>query len=498
MKPKPPPESEIDKALWAEADKREAILTGRWLHWLLLAMAAFYAPEVLARFSILDMSRNPAGWAWRALNTLYEDAPTVSVTGGSGDIDRIATAELWAARQDAQLRAIAMGESLIRLDIDLPTKRIRYRMVSVDSVELWADPKVPRRVGAIRETRLRDVGGVECWTRETWDPTGLLGGGPLFKVEMPDDKGEWIDVTQKVYPEWAEVPYPYADPAPILPYVLVHAEAHRSLRSPYRWSEIVAATLGAGCLHTFWIHGFRDCANPQPIAINCVPVGASVDGVNGALPMQVLLRDPASFQVWRTTDPAGAGSVSLLGSSMDLLASLEAIDSYVASALRDAGLGPTDEAPAKGVSGVAITVSREALRRSQRQQRPAALQADQEILALAARMAILAGDTVRLPTDPEAYSLQYRGIAPSTDEIRAIAERQRILLDLGLTERWIAILEVHPHLTVDQAMAMADRIEAANAAKAPQIPEPTPPRGKPALRLVDPASDDDPDQETPT
>lgn len=487
MKPKPPPESDIDKALWREATKRQGMLDGRWAApWLVEALASFYAPEVLARFSIVDTSRNPAGFAWRSLNTLYEDAPTVSVDG-SGDLSRISTPQLWAVRQDTQLRAIAMGESLVRLD--LRDGRVRYRAVGADCVELWPDPDQPGVAGAVRETRWRVVSGMGCWTRETWDPMGIasgMSGSPTFKVEKYDDehgKAEWVDVTQAVYSEWEGAPYPYTDAiGPILPYVLVHSEAHGVLRCPDRWSEIVAATLGAGCLHTFWIHGFRDCANPQPIAINAVPVGASVDGVNGALPMQVLLRDPASFQVWRTTDPAGAGSVSLLGSSMDAMAMLEAIDAYVASALRDAGLGPTDEAPAKGVSGVAISVSREALRRSQRQQRPAAIQADQAVLALAARLDEIGGSGSGLPTDPEAYSLQYRGIAPSTDEIRAIAERQRTLLDLGLTEPWIAILEVHPHLTPEQAQAMAARIEAAAAAKAPRIP----------LRpQVDPASDDD-------
>ena len=480
--PKPLPESKQDQALWREAERRQSLLDGQWGGLAEEALGAFYAPEVVARFSTVDTSRNPAAYAWRTLNTLYDDTPTV--TGAPPEpLRAISTPELWALRQDAQLRALAIGESLMRIDVDGPegAPEIRYRVVGAECVELEPDPDRPGRPRRVRETRQRRVGGAMVWTRETWAPDAVVEGRGGYSVEawQQVEGGTdyaWRDVTPTVLPEGG---YPYADDAgPILPYVLVHSEVHGTLRQPDRWRELISATMSTACLSTFWLHGVRDAAHPQPVMIDATPTSGVVDAVPGSVPQVVLRRDPSSVWMLRSIE-GRTGSITSITSSMDPMGTLEAIDAHVAGALRDAGLGPTDEAPAKGVSGVAISVSREALRRSQRQQRPAAESADRQILAIAARLARAYGvpGAAGLPTSESAYSIEYHGIAPSTEETRAIAERQRILIELGLTEPWRAIAEVHPHLTDAEAMAMADRIAATRGAPMPTAPAapPAPP-----------------------
>lgn len=481
LPPLPLPESPEDRALWKQADDRLAILEDRWGDQLQSALEQFFSAETLSRFSVLDRSRNPAAYAWNALNTLYVESPTVAAGSTPTDVLALtATAELWCHRQEAQLRAIAMGESLIRLD--LRGERIHYRCVHVGRVELWVDQERPGAPAAVRETRPRQRdAGRWVWTRELWDPAGVATGVPgMYSVEEYIAKdgvfggGSWVDATAAWYPDREEAPYPYVDPAgaPVLPYVLVHSRMHGALRSPSRGEALVAATLGAGALHTFWVHGMRDHALPQPFVIDALPAGAVTDPTKDGAERMVR-RDPASFVVFSSKNGL-QGAVSQLQSSMDPMATLQAIDAYVASALRDAGLGPTDEAPAKGVSGVAISVSREALRRSQHEQRPAAEDADRWILSTAARMlqGIGAPGAAALPVDPESYSLSYRGIAPSIEEVMAAAQRQDILLRLGLTERWRAIREVHPHLSDVEAQAMAARIEAAGSSEPQPEPEP--------------------------
>jgi hypothetical protein len=463
LPPKPRPPSEIDRALWGQAEVRQSILDERWEYLVSEAMTAFYAAEVLARITHIDLSRNPAAYAWNALNTLYDDTPTVAAEDTPAEaLALTSTPELWALRHESQLRAIAIGESLMRLDVR--DGQVRYRVVGAEYVEMQADPDRPGVLGAIRETRLRDLGMGPEWTRETWAPARAEYRVEAYRERPGGGSSEWVDVTATAWPDGG---YPYVDATgPILPYVLCHLELHGALRRPGRWTSLVSATVAAAVLHTWWLMGMRDCASPQTIALDSFPAGAATDPtvtLASTVEIQRLVKDPSSIALFKSANGTG-GSVFNLDPTMDPSSYRQSIDDYIATALRDCGLGPTDEAPAKGVSGAAIAVSREALRRSQRQQRPAAEQADREILATAARLARIASTppaplAALLPTDPSAYSISYRGIAPSTDEIRTAAERQRILLDLGLTERWRAIMEVHPEITRTEAEAMAARIE---------------------------------------
>jgi hypothetical protein len=181
------------------------------------------------------------------------------------------------------------------------------------------------------------------------------------------------------------------------------------------------------------------------------------------------------------------GSTGTFAQTMEPSSALAAIDSKVSQALRDAGLGPVDEAPAKGVSGTAITISRESLRREQRRQIPAARLADQHLLATAARLANAYLGTA-LPTEPESYCIDYHGVPPSTDEVLAAVQRATSLMSAGLTTRERAIMEVYPEMTPKQAEDLASEIEADKAARAPapMIPRaPMPQTTQPA----DPAAD---------
>jgi hypothetical protein len=190
--PAPPPEDKDQQGLQANAALREAFIGEAWMEHLRTALAAFYSPETLSRFSVLDTSRNPAAYAWNAQNTLYEDTPTVAAGPVPPEaLALVATSQLWAQRSTAQLRAIAMGEGCVRADIE--GERITYRRVGVEHVELWVDPATPGQPGAVRETRLRrDAVGEMVWTRELWDPKGIASGvaGTLrIETYSPDTRG---------------------------------------------------------------------------------------------------------------------------------------------------------------------------------------------------------------------------------------------------------------------------------------------------------------------
>ena len=468
---KPRPESDAYALIWDEASLRDRMMSEAWLPDLKDALRGFYAAEVLETFSTANMARNLVKHACESLNTLYDDTPTVAVRGENVDLSAISTPELWSLRQDAQGKALSTSASLLRTDVI--GGRIRYRVVDLHSVEMGPDDNDPGQPAWVRETRPRVVNGVEMWTRETWraDPND-----PLCKVEAwreTEIGGVWVDVTAEAMPDLGDKAYPYTDAdGPIPAYVLIPDKIRNHLCQPYIRAGLVSTTLAIGCLNTFWLHGVRDCANAQMVVFDAMPVGAIVDGPNGGAAVTRLLRNPSG--VWQFQSRQGlAGRLEVSQSTMDPLGMAKAIAEAVEQAYHDEGLGPSDEAPAKGVSGTAIQVSREALRRSQRRQMPAAKRADCEILANAARLAN-AYLGASLPTDPAAYSIEYHGIALSTDEVRATVDRATRLLEAGLTERWRAIREAHPHLSEDEARAMADRIDAARKPPPPAAPAPPP------------------------
>ncbi|MGI9252742.1 MAG: hypothetical protein ACR2J8_03280, partial [Thermomicrobiales bacterium] len=273
---------------------------------------------------------------------------------------------------------------------------------------------------------------------------------------------QWVDVTAE-QTRGLEGGVPYRDSAgrQIIPYAL-HHQAMGSHTWAWRvWAELVAAQLHAGCLQTWLLAGIRDNAYPTRVAIDLdVPSGTIIPegSIAGQGSSAYITIEPSTILRMRTANTAqGGGSITTLAATMDPAAVSGVIASYVEQALQDAGLGPPDEAPSKGVSGHAISISRDALRRSQRQQIPAARLGDQVMLALGASLAnrYLGTD---LPEDPAAYSVSYHGIPLSTAEIQVAVDRVTKLLDAGLMTRSMALREVHPYLSEADAVALAAEI----------------------------------------
>jgi hypothetical protein len=493
--PKPDPDSHEDANRWRLGEERHDLLESTWRVRLSSALSSFYAPEVLARLTQPDISRCPFGFAIRTLNTLLDEEPVCGAV-----VPGILTPEYWAFRQEAQQLALGMGESLMRVDV--LGGRIRYRVVPSHCVEAEQDPDDPGWPIMVRETRQRQMAdGCWVWTRETWRPKANE-----FKIEQRLDSG-WVDQTAVWYKDRSIAPYPYVDVKgePVLPYALFHSRVRNRLWSPSIMEELVSATYATGCMNTFFLHGMRDCANPTTHAINLVCPAAVIEP--GSPGIGRIVRDPTTITPWAVADKTLPGTLFTIEATMEPLVQMQAIDLYVAAAYRDAGLGPTDEAPAKGVSGVAIQISRDSLRRSQTSQRPAARLADQRMLVTAARISNARLGT-SYPTTEADYPIEYHGIPLSTDEVRAAVERVTTLLGAGLTTLRMALREVHPQLNATQIDALAREIEAEKRkarAAAPRPPAPPAAKDQPAAEDMptaeDPSAEDMPtaeDQPTDT
>ena len=89
------------------------------------------------------------------------------------------------------------------------------------------------------------------------------------------------------------------------------------------------------------------------------------------------------------------------------------------------------------------------MRRVMKAREPAFMASDRLLLATAAKLANSYGGH-SLPTEPSAYSIEYRGAKESNTERKARAELVRAELDMGLISKVDALRALHPEIESDE------------------------------------------------
>jgi hypothetical protein len=118
-----------------------------------------------------------------------------------------------------------------------------------------------------------------------------------------------------------------------------------------------------------------------------------------------------------------------------------------------AGLAPSDlVASGDAQSGYAISVSRQGLRRKQAKVQPNLRMGDQLLLATAARLLNAYGvEAEQYPEEPEAYSIVYKGVPLSLEEVKALIDQVEAKRAAGVASRVDTVLALEPGLTREQA-----------------------------------------------
>jgi hypothetical protein len=460
----------------------ERMLLGDWYADLVEELNQYLAPEMLARMTHPDVTRNAIKSYSVGQNVLYTKPPTVTANGA--DLAPILRPELWPLRQRGNLLTIGLRDSFMRLDWYASTG-LTYRVVSPSYITAaWATPERPDVPVGIQEMRLRTHEGKVVWTRDTWDVS--KPGAPVFKIEVQTGPEKtWADVTGTHMPGLAPGAYPYMrGTEPIFPWVMYHGEITDCL---WHWNErreLIDGTLKVGCLWTMWIHGVRDCAHPQRVATDMeAPQATTTDGIR---PVDKIALDQSAILMLRSV--AGRnGSVTTLAPGMDPKAMADAILAYEAGLAQSAGLNAADvqQGGTTGMSGYAIVVSRDGQRRAWAAQKPAALMGDRALLATAAKLTNAYGGTA-LPESPDDYTIAYADMGRTADEIKGEMDEVQTLVDAGLIGPIDAVMRVHPQLDYAGAVArlvdiakqkmLVAAIEKMNApAQEPLIVPPEPP-----------------------
>lgn len=447
---RPVPASELDRRRWEHGELRYRLLEGLWGQDLKQALTEFFHADVLERLTSPDMSRNLLRSLTEQTNALHIDDPLV-LADGIDEMPEIITPYLWPLRQECQRLTLGMNEAYMRVDYR-PGRGITYRVVPHSFIGTTiADPLYPDRPIYVEELVPRyPTPNKTVWTWETWDCRDPRN--PVFKIELPaktpDAPRE--DVTEQ-FAGATEFPYPGRDGRPVFPYILCHKAVGQRLYSDRRGVEGVDATIKGAVLLTFWINGVRDCAHPQRVGVDIEePVGRSRR--NGGGPTKITL-DQSALLLVRSRN-GQSGHLDTLQPTMDPRSMGEAIADYLRGAAVEAGLSPSDVHLEGGVgmSGYAISVSRDGIRRATKRQMPAARLADQQILATAARLCN-AREGTRYPEHPEDYSVSYAQIGKSPEEVsHEIAEVEK-LIEMGLATEVDAMLRLHPEMDERQALA---------------------------------------------
>jgi hypothetical protein len=458
---------------------------GAWRSYAEARLSDFFHADVVKDIlSTLDLSSNAKKTADLKKAILYDVPPTTSFDASPEDREALDLESLWAEAQHRHLMVNVANEAATRQDWS-PERRaeigtgISSRTVQAERLLITASAADPTVAGRVEELRERlDPSNPErsIWTWELWD--ARPGKAPEFRILSADRS---TDLSRALMPPSWDGNYPYRlGETPLLPYELHHVRKGSHLWDPFSRSEITEGTLTAACLRSWWLCGVRDVAHPVRIGLDVDAVGSEM-APGRTVDRVTLPRGAILFLRSSGTHPA----IQSLEPGMNAADALDAIDRYVASLFESDGLG-IEPSNTSRMSGYAIVVTRDSLRRVQRQQEPAARFSDRRVLALRARL-LNAYEGTKLPTDPRAYSIGYHGVERSLEEIRGAIEEALALQKAGLDTLVGLLRKVHPQLSDTELAKKADEIRAERAAeRAAQATQPA--NATPERPMTDPST----------
>jgi len=434
---------------------RERMLAGAQEEDIIEQIQLDYSPEIAAELRLNpDLSENTFRMVLSQLAVSYDEPPDVSAEGVE-DFSSIITPELWPKMQQRDLITRGLRECFVRLDwpaADDAIQEVRYRVIAPGHITKCIALKgYPDRPGCITERRMRtrqDEAGeiVRVETFETWDVTG---DEPVFKIEELDGRGDRIDKTRE-YTDSTEYPYRDEDGAPILPYVLYHAQLQDRIWDYKAGIELVRGTLRLAVGYTAWWDAFNNSANPQRVAIDLELPAGQAQTLQKSRNVETITAGPKTILKF-SSQRDGAGRIDTYPPGLAPMDGMNALRAYAERLAVFAGLNPGDlVASGSPQSGLSIIVSRDGQRRAQQKAEPVNRIGDQQLLATAARLSNTYGDT-SLPTDERAYTIEYAQLGLSETERKVLIENIEKEQGLGLISRVSMVRELHPGLDSDEA-----------------------------------------------
>ena len=443
-----------DQARIEQQAMRWRVLNECWRQDALWRESTFFDQQIRESMPEPDTSRNPASHITSQLATLYDEAPVVTLADAQTALDapELRLEVLWALSQERHYFCEGINDCLMRVDWinDGRLSEIGYRIVYPHMIHVpQAHPERPDMLVALEELRWgkveRDGKMVGQWIYEGWDLSD-----PAAPRRYDRHVDEYGNETALVELDWPEA-YTDAD-GPILPYVLYHRRVSNTLFDCHSQKGLFGGTLTSAAFWTFWGMGVRDASYDVRAIIDGNIEGATTRGTDPRA-AQGIVADPRLILQVTSKNDRQAQLASWKG-SMDIKSTGEAIEQYMAGLALYAGLSPSDiTLGSQAQSGYAIVVSREGQRNARKRQALPNRLGDRQVLTTAARL-LNQNTTLALPTDPDAYQIQYAPIPESPAERAARISEVTTLLEAGLISPVDAYMRLNPG-TDEEAAAEA-------------------------------------------
>jgi hypothetical protein len=260
---------------------------------------------------------------------------------------------------------------------------------------------------------------------------------------------------------------------PVIPAQLYHASVYGDrLFDPFNGVELYEGSLNLAVLYSYLNHCLRDASYPQRYAVGVRVAGMEGTDLGNRAARSEVTTDPTTILM---LDPVSETSQPFIG-QYQAGADVEKLESTIAAIAHrlatDAGLAPSELQRTSGSarSGYAISLSQEGKRSAQRRYVMQFRAADEALIGLSAILFNRWAEANAAPVNyPEGgYSVIYREIPLSPDELRARREHVLAMLDAGLMDQ-VEALRLFGSLSEQDAMAKLAEIRAMREAP------PTPP-----------------------
>jgi hypothetical protein len=378
-----------------------------------------------------DMSSNVLASVCSQLAILHDQEPVI----GHADADaarrmtELLKAALWSPQQQTVTRdVVGLREMLVLAQIhDATTDApyVAFEPVFPDLVVATPHPKRP-------DTPARIVRAYRCkdgkWGTETYDP--LAVGGPVYVIEK---NGRDVTV-EELGASFSGDAYPFVNGAgaPILPFVLYHAQKGGTLWDPWALTELVDGTLQSAMHYSHVNHVMQDASHPQRWIAGGTVAGVVVEKDS----RRVVTMDATTVaEIQADENTNGGVQVGQWLPGGDPEAMLRVADSYFARVATQAGISPSDFKRVGGDarSGYALEISDAGKRAAAKKLRPTIEAGDLATISLVAQLWNGLG---LQPALPEAgWTITYPALQPSATELKARLDMAKAMREAGLIDR---------------------------------------------------------------
>lgn len=468
------------------AARRVRMVDGEGLPDFEEAIAGWFAAEVQTVLPRPEMSRNPLVDIVTQLGSMiYQEPYHFQMLDEAGEPvgDKVAVSmETLGVQQEMVRYMLAVNECPLRLDVS-DTGAVTCRVVTPDTIAAWPHPDDPTQFGKVEQGVCRVLDGKEQWTWDRWDVRDREN--PVFQVVIYSNDGSESDVTEKAvgFTGW---PKRYTDKngAAVMPWIQYHRYTTSKLWLTGRGMEAVQGTLTVSCLWTAWLAAVRDVGFPTRAIIDGNIVGGTVQRKNGTTVESHVLSPMTILQVASKGDGLRA-SLDGWTSTFDAKSTGEAVSDFEAGLATSLGLSPADVTRgSQGMSGYALVVSRDGLRRQWARIQVPLTKSDQ--IRIARTIALSRLD---LPTDPSRWRVCYPEVQDSAQERAARVDEAVKLYTAGIITGAEAYMRTHPGTDEDEAREHAAEAYAEMVARTAQVALPPP-------ETVDTSDAPDPEDES--